>query len=115
MLKSIYDPKTGGFKTVDMTPEEVAQIEKDRAEAAKPVVPQKVSMRQAKLALLAADKLATIEAAFDALPEPQRTAAKIEWTSATEVERDWPLVIQMTPIIGGEAAVDQLFIHAITL
>ena len=50
-------------------------------------IPQKVTMRQARLALYAAGLLTGVEAAIDALPEPPRTAARIEWDYASEVHR----------------------------
>ena len=50
-------------------------------------IPQKVTMRQARRALYAAGLLTGVEAAIDALPEPPRTAARIEWDYASEVHR----------------------------
>lgn len=79
------------------------------------VVPQRVTMRQAKLALHRAGKLQLVEDALDALSEPERTEALIEWREATEVARDWPLVVLMTPIIGTDAEVDELFRVAVAL
>lgn len=57
-----------------------------------PFVPESVTMRQARLALLAAGLLDGVDAAIDSLPSPQREAARIEWEYATEVRRDSPLV-----------------------
>jgi len=96
------------------TPQEVIKF--DLEKAAPPPTPQVVTMRQAKLALyLAGNKLAVIEAALEALPEPQRTLALIEWHEATEVKRDWPLVLMMAPLIGTKADIDNLFSYASTL
>lgn len=78
-------------------------------------VPSPVTMRQAKLALFQAGKLAAVEEAIDAMDEPDRTVAGIEWREATEVKRDWPLVVSLTPLIGTEEDVDNLFRLAATL
>lgn len=76
-------------------------------------VPFAVTMRQARLALLGANKLAAITAAMEALPEPTRSAAKITWEYSTEVQRYNGLVAQMAPLLGmTEAQIDELFIAA---
>lgn len=71
-----------------------------------------VTMRQARLALLAAGKLAAVESAVAAAG----TAAQIEWEYATEVRRDWPLVNALAGAVGidGEA-LDALFVAAAQL
>jgi hypothetical protein len=55
-------------------------------------VPQIVTMRQARRALFGAGLLSGVEAAIEALPEPQRTAARIEWDYSSEVHRNRPFV-----------------------
>ncbi|HET8689613.1 MAG TPA: hypothetical protein VFM18_23630 [Methanosarcina sp.] len=84
-----------------------------------PVVPTSVSqvtMRQARLSLLQAGKLRAVEDAIDALPEPDRTKALIEWDYSTTVERTSPLVKTLAPILGiNDAALDDLFNTASTL
>lgn len=87
------------------------------APATAPVpVPTVVSMRQARLALLQAGKLADVTAAINALPSPQKEAAQIEWEYATEVQRDSALVKQLAPALGMDgAALDALFRTAATL
>jgi len=62
-----------------------------------------VSMRQARLALLAAGKLDAANAAIDALPGSQRAAAQIEWEFASEVRKDSPLIAMLAPVIGLDA------------
>jgi hypothetical protein len=75
--------------------------------------PQEVTMRQARLALLAAGKLAGVDAAIDALPEPQKTAARITWDYSSVVLRHQPLVLQLAPAIGlTDAQLDNLFLQA---
>jgi hypothetical protein len=75
-----------------------------------------VDMRQARLALLAAGKLADVDAAIAALPSPQREAVQIEWEYGTRVRRTSPLVINLMPALGiDDAEMDQLFQMAMTL
>ena len=79
-------------------------------------VPQSVTMRQARLALLQAGLLAQVDGAIAALPEPDRTAAGIEWEYSQEVKRDQPFVQMLAPALGlDDEALDALFIHAATL
>ena len=59
-----------------------------------------VTMRQARLALLAAGKLDAVAAAIAALPLPQSAAAQIEWDFASEVRKDSPLIATLAPAIG---------------
>lgn len=81
-----------------------------------PAVPVIVTMRQARLALLASGHLSKVDAALAALPSPQREAAKIEWEYATDVRRHSSLVTSVGQAIGLDAsALDALFIHAATL
>jgi len=80
------------------------------------VVPASVTMRQARLALLGAGKLAEVDAAIDMLPSPQKDAARIEWEYAAVVERTSPLIATLGPALGlSEAALDALFVQAATL
>lgn len=79
-------------------------------------IPTRVSMRQARLALLGAGKLADVDAAIDAMPEPQKSAARIEWEYAAEVRRDNAFVAGLAPALGmTDAQVDALFVAAATL
>ena len=78
-----------------------------------PAVPPSVTMRQARLALLGAGLLARVDAAINALPSPQKEAARIEWEYATEVQRSSGLVPMMGAALGlDDAALDALFIGA---
>lgn len=79
-------------------------------------VPASVAMRQARLALLQAGKLAAVDAAIAALSSPAKEAAQIEWEYATEVKRSSALVAQLAPALGlDDAALDALFVTASTL
>lgn len=61
---------------------------------------QSVTMRQARLALHAVGKLAAVDAAIEAMPEPARTEARIEWNFAGCVEKSSPLIQSLAPQIG---------------
>ncbi|GKS91237.1 hypothetical protein [Acidovorax sp. SUPP2539] len=77
------------------------------------VVPASVTMRQARLALLAAGKLQLVESAIAALPAPPQTAARIEWDYSNEVLRHNGFVAMIGPSIGLDAAaLDAIFIAA---
>jgi hypothetical protein len=79
-------------------------------------VPQEVTMRQARLALSAAGLLAAVDAAISAMPEPQKTGARIEWEYSGAVQRNKPLVLALAPALGlTEAQIDELFIQAAAL
>ena len=81
-----------------------------------PYVPAAVTMRQARLALLGAGLLASVDAAIDSLPSPQKEAARIEWEYATEVQRSSGLVPMMGAALGlDDAALDALFVAAVAL
>ena len=96
---------------------EVAALTPEEMESARRVlVPSSVTMRQARLALLGAGLLASVDAAIDSLPSPQKEAARIEWEYATEVQRSYGLVPMMGAALGlDDAALDALFIEAAAL
>lgn len=97
---------TQQWAVTDATPEQVAE----RRAA---LVPRAVTMRQARLALMGAGKLATVEAAINALSEPARTAARIEWDYSGEVQRHHGLVASLAPALGlSDEQVDALFVAA---
>lgn len=74
-------------------------------------VPKSVSMRQARLALLGAGMLASVDAAVAAMPGVEGDAARIEWEYATSVERTSPLVAGLTAALGlTTEQLDALFI-----
>lgn len=76
-------------------------------------VPQSVTMRQARLALLGARLLDDVEAAIAALPSPQKEAARIEWEYSQEVQRRAGFVSVLAPLLGmTDAQTDALFIQA---
>lgn len=70
-------------------------------------------MRQARLALLEAGRLAAVNAAIAAMPSPQKEAAQIEWEFASHVERQSPFLQGLAAAINLDGAdLDQLFILA---
>lgn len=79
-------------------------------------VPARVTVRQARLALLGAGLLTDAETALNGLSSPQKEAALIEWEYAQNVERNHSLIAAMaTALELTDAEVDQLFITAATL
>lgn len=76
-------------------------------------VPRSVTMRQARLALLNAGLLSSVGAAIDAMSEPSRSAARIEWEYSNELQRENALVLALAPALGlTSEQVDVLFISA---
>ena len=74
---------------------------------------QVVSMRQARLALLAAGHLGTVSAAIAAMTGPSGDAARIEWEFSNTVERNKPLVASMGTVLGmSESDLNNLFLAA---
>lgn len=93
------------WRVDELTPEQ-------QEEKRKSLVPVEVTMRQARLALLAAGLLDDVEGAIS-LAGP---AAKIEWEYAQEVQRDSGLVPAMAVALGmTDLQLDELFTLAATL
>ena len=114
-MRVIYDAETGET-TVDQDwqpqPEELFPLP----------VPRAVTRRQLRLWLVRSGyTLVQVEELIDALPEPQRTEARIEWEDATQFERDHPLLRQLAGQLlkkeGKEldAALDEAFWQAAAL
>lgn len=79
-------------------------------------IPQCVTMRQARLALLQAGKLESVKNVIAAMTGTQGESARIEWDYSNEVQRDQPLTIALAQAIGmTEAEMDALFIEAAKL
>lgn len=75
-------------------------------------IPQSVTMRQARLALLGAGLLSMVETAIGGAGP----AAAIEWEYAQEVQRASGLVPAMATALGlTDAQIDALFVQAATL
>lgn len=71
----------------------LAQIEEVAIEPVSELAP--LTARQFRLGLHAKGLLASVQSTIDALDEPERTAAQIEWEYATQIERDHPLVASL--------------------
>lgn len=80
------------------------------------VVPSEITMRQARLALLGAGKLTAVGTAIAAMPEPQKSAANIEWEYSNTVQRHNGFVAALGPMLGlSDAQIDSLFVAAAKL
>jgi len=76
-------------------------------------VPVKITMRQARLALLQAGLL---DAITSSIVESTDEEMKIEWEYATEIRRDWPSLISTTESLGvSKFDLDAMFIAASAL
>lgn len=81
------------------------------------VVPQVVTRRQARQALLLAGRLQDVQPAIDAIADPvQRGMVQIEWDDSQEFHRTRPTLIALASAIGmTEADLDNLFTQAAQL
>jgi hypothetical protein len=81
-----------------------------------PPVPETVSPRQARLALLGIGMLDEVEQALASIPGAQGKAAQIDWEYATEVQRKSPLIATLGPALGlTSQQIDDLFRAAVAL
>jgi len=72
-----------------------------------------VDMCQARLALLGAGLLATVDAAIAAMPGAEGEAARLQWEFRQTVRRDSQLVAQLAPVLGlSDEQLDALFTQA---
>ena len=86
------------------------------ADPAPTVVINTVTMRQARLALLQAGHLATVNAAITAMTGAAGDAARISWEFSNEVHRADPLITQLATALSlTDVQVDDLFTLAATL
>jgi hypothetical protein len=77
-------------------------------------VPQVVSRRQARRALLAAGMLASVQPAIDAVQDATiRAQMQIDWEDSQEFQRDHPTLLALASALGlDSAATDALFVAA---
>lgn len=80
-------------------------------------VPQRVTRRQARQALLLNSKLSLVQPAIDAIEDAtQRAMMQIEWDDSQEFERHRPSLIAIGAALGlDDAAIDALFVQAAAL
>lgn len=84
--------------------------------AVSPAVLPPLQARQIRLALLDIGKLADVDKAIDALPEPMRSQVSIEWEYGTEFYRDKPTTKQLAAAIGlTDAQTDALWLRFATV
>ena len=77
------------------------------------VVPQAVSMAQARAALIYAGLIAQVDAAIQAMPGMEGDLARNDWEFRQTVERSSPLVSSLSAALGlTEAQLDTLFSQA---
>ena len=79
-----------------------------------PTVPDSVTRRQAKQALLLNGLLGNVQPAIDAIPNAtQRAMIQIEWDDSQVFERDRPALIALGTALGlSSSGLDALFIQA---
>lgn len=111
-----YVPQAGEVAVTahqDMTPTNAFDWEyKNNAWVAPSPVPKEITMQQARKMLFSINKLAAVDQAINAMSEPARTQAKIEWEYSNAVLRRSPLVAQLGPALGlTDQDIDQLFIQ----
>ncbi len=98
---------------VQITNEEAQVIRDAETPPPKPQRITRVTMRQARLALLGAGKLPAVNAAIAAMQGAQGEAARIEWEYSQEVQRDRGLVTALGSQMGmTEKELDALFTAA---
>lgn len=79
-------------------------------------IPQEITMRQARLALLDAGLLGNVQTAINSLQEPDKTKAQIEWDYSNSLQRNNSFVSVLGTALGlSEQDIDNLFIQASTL
>ena len=108
----ITNAKTGEVTQVPFTQEETDVY----ILAHSPLVPSSITMRQARLMLLGAGLLPSVDSMIATFPEPNQSIAKIEWEFASEILRTSTLVGALGSSLGlTEAQLDDLFIQASAL
>lgn len=119
-VQSTEPPSAPGKLAERAAPELVDGVWYERwtlVDAPPPPVPDRVTMRQARLALLGAGLLDAVEPALASIPDPvQRQGAEITWEYSTEVQRNNALIGALASGLGlSSADVDNLFRVAATL
>lgn len=113
-------PEAPGKIAERAAPELVDGVWQERwtlVDAPAPAVPQAVTMRQARLALLGVGLLHQVEPAIATIADPvQREAVQITWEYSTEVQRRNPFITILAGALGmTDADVDNLFRSAALL
>lgn len=114
---SVDHPVISGFKAGKYKWDGEVVIEPSYTEPVIQIpVPQEVTMRQARLALLENGLLANVQPAINSLPEPDKTKAEIEWDYSNALQRSNPFVATLGAALGlSSQDLDDLFIQASAL
>lgn len=104
------------WSVVPLTEEELAELQRQREEAAAALIPKSCTRRQGQLALLTHGVLDDAEAAIAAITDPvQKREAQIEYEADTW-ERANPFLQQLWAQLGGTPqSLDEAFALAVTL
>lgn len=104
------------WSVVPLTEEELAELQRQREEAAAALIPKSCTRRQGQLALLTHGVLDDAEAAIAAITDPvQKREAQIEYEADTW-ERSNPFLQQLWAQLGGTPqSLDEAFALAVTL
>ena len=85
-------------------------------ESSAEVIPNEITMRQARLILLENNLLSSVSQAITSLPEPNKTKAQIEWEYSNTLQRNNYFVSVLLSALGlSNTAVDNLFIEGAKL
>ena len=99
MKSLIFNSRTSEYEEREMTPEEIAQMQE--LENTPEPVPQSITSRQLRLQwVIDGHDLATIQAAINQLPEPQKSVAQINWEYAGTFDRDNELLCGVSAALG---------------
>ena len=104
----LLDGAPGEMPTVHapLTEGEIADAEAAIDADAAAIVPERVSARQARLALIGAGLIGTVEAAIGGLSAYDQA----EWEYAAEIRRDHPLIASLGVALSlSEGDIDELF------
>lgn len=78
-----------------------------------PEIPQSVTMRQCRIALLDAGLLDAVQSSIATMPGVDGERARIDWEYALDVRRDWPLINALGSQLGlTDQQIDDLFLAA---
>lgn len=103
---------------VELSAEELSEIQALQEAMSAPKVPDAVTMAQArKVLVLQGITMDQVSQAIAAIPDAtERELAQIDWEYSTQVNRESPLVASISAALGlTSQEVDQLFIQAVTL
>lgn len=114
MIKIVVNCKTGTVEELPFDDEDLAGLSSQETSI---TVPKIITMRQARLQLLALGLLDDVEEAIANISDATtKRTVQIEWEYAKDVERNSPTILLLAKAIGmDEEALDNLFIEAAKL